>query len=416
MARAITLLLAFLPLTSCGFFWSVDEWTWTDGSQPPGQRLGWQNPASDESFSFEGAESACRDLRWDGLTGWRVPTFDELVSLWTPAHQGCNWKKGLYGECSSFWAVDENGTKYVVPFNTDQAPVREPYIPGHGGDNHSVRCVRDPASGADASTDDDAVETIDSPDAPPDLHEMDPVPERDGPEELEDPDIEEVPPGPVWVSIPGGSYEMGCSPGDGSCESYENPRHTVTVVTFAMTETEITQGEYLAVTGSNPSQFSSCGASCPVERVDWNQAKAYCEAIGGRLPSEAEWEYAARAGTTTPWTCVDATSSCLGGIAWYCLNSGGTTHPVKGKTPNAFGLYDMLGNVWEWVEDCWHDSYTGAPSTGGVWSGGDCSNRVLRGGSWEDVVIVVEDLRVSHRGWSISPGTWAYHVGFRCAR
>lgn len=221
----------------------------------------------------------------------------------------------------------------------------------------------------------------------------------------------ETPPGLVWVTIPGGTYEMGCSPGDGSCESNENPRHTVTVATFAMTEAEITQGQYLAVRGSNPSAFTSCEASCPVEQVSWNEAKAYCEAVGGRLPSEAEWEYAARRGTTTRYYCGDD-PACLDGIAWYHDNSGNTTHPVKGKTPNAFGLYDVLGNVYEWVEDCWHDDYSGAPSTGDVWSGGDCSIRMLRGGSW---FTYDWDLRVSYRNRN-SPDSRFNLLGFRCAK
>ena len=236
----------------------------------------------------------------------------------------------------------------------------------------------------------------------------------DGPGDPDAVDIgEEVvtPPVPVWVSIPGGTYEMGCSPGDDICYSWENPRHTVTVATFAMTEAEIKQGEYLAVMGESPSYFSSCGASCPVDQVTWYQAKAFCEAIGGRLPSEAEWEYAARAGTTTRYYCGDD-PACLDGIAWYLENSGNTTHPVKGKTPNAFGLYDMLGNVWEWVEDCWHPDYSGAPSTGEVWSGGDCDYRVSRGGSWH---YAGGGLRVSWRD-RYNPDSWYGNFGLRCAR
>ena len=250
-----------------------------------------------------------------------------------------------------------------------------------------ARCVMDPASGADASTDADTVETIDAPDAP------------------------ETPPGLVWVPIPSGTYEMGCSPGDGTCESFENSSHPVTVSAFEMTETEITQGQYLAVTGSNPSLHAGCG-DCPVEQVTWYQAKAFCEAIGGRLPSEAEWEYAARGGTVTPWTCGDATSSCLSDIAWYSGNEGGASNPVKGKGVNGFGLYDMLGNVWEWVEDCWHGDYMGAPSSGIVWTdGADCTYRVLRGGSWS---AVVGNLRVSKRERD-NPDLRNV-IGLRCAR
>ena len=226
-----------------------------------------------------------------------------------------------------------------------------------------------------------------------------------------EPDAQELPPGLVWISIPAGSFEMGCSPGDDECRSQESPRHIVTVSAFEMTEMEITQAQYKALVGSNPSHFAGC-PNCPVEYVDWYEAKAFCEAIGGRLPSEAEWEYAARGGTTTPWTCGDTTSSCLGDIAWYDANAGGTTHPVKGKATNAFGLYDMLGNVYEWMEDCWHEDYDGAPSTGEAWVTGGCGIRVLRGGSYLDLVV---HLRVSIRGGAVPDG-YGINVGFRCAQ
>jgi formylglycine-generating enzyme required for sulfatase activity len=100
-----------------------------------------------------------------------------------------------------------------------------------------------------------------------------------------------------------------------------------------------------------------------------------------RLPTEAEWEYACRAGSTTRWFFGDDVS-LLGEYAWYRANSRNTTHPVGGKKPNAWGLYDMLGNVWEWCQDVWHDDYQGAPQDGSAWLAGDGSVRVLRGGSW----------------------------------
>ena len=226
-------------------------------------------------------------------------------------------------------------------------------------------------------------------------------------------DATELPPGLVWVSIPGGSFQMGCSPGDEFCTSYENPTHLVNIAAFWMTETEVTQGQYQYVTGENPSYHPECH-DCPVEQVNWYQAKAFCEAIGGRLPSEAEWEYAARGGTTTAWTCGDATSSCLGDIAWYDDNSGGSSHKVKGKGVNGFGLYDMIGNVWEWVEDCWHDDYTGAPSTGIVWTdGADCNYRVSRGGA---VRYYERQMRVSKRERpGRGPDDWDWYGGLRCA-
>ncbi|MBN2359970.1 MAG: formylglycine-generating enzyme family protein, partial [Deltaproteobacteria bacterium] len=226
-----------------------------------------------------------------------------------------------------------------------------------------------------------------------------------------------LPPGLTWIPIPGGVYEMGCSPGDTSCESDEIPRHTVAISAFEMTATEITQAQYQAVVGSNPSSNTGC-PTCPVETIRWQQARNFCAAIGGRLPSEAEWEYAARAGTTTRYYCGD-NAACLGGIAWYYDNSdtggGHATQPVAGKTANDFGLYDMLGNVWEWNEDCWHIDYNGAPATGVVWTGGaneHCEYRMVRGGSYHPDD---DDLRVSYRG-IFDPSNPDETIGARCAR
>jgi len=229
----------------------------------------------------------------------------------------------------------------------------------------------------------------------------------DVPGEPDAPDEPELPPGLVWVAVPDGSFEMGCSPGDSDCYSSEEPRHTVNVPAFRMTETEITQAQYEWLTGDSPSYFSAC-PECPVETVTWHQAKAFCEAIGGRLPSEAEWEYAARAGTTTRYYCGDD-AACLDAVAWY---TGSATHHVGEKTANAFGLYDMLGNVWEWVEDCWHSDYTDAPSTGEVWSGGDCFYRVSHGGSWNNNS---RGLRASFRN-RLVPDNMGRYFGFRCSQ
>jgi eukaryotic-like serine/threonine-protein kinase len=146
--------------------------------------------------------------------------------------------------------------------------------------------------------------------------------------------------------------------------------------------------------GNNPSSFK--GDDLPVENVSWNDAQEFVKKLNTagatgrsplrfRLPTEAEWEYAARAGTQTAYYFGDD-ADYLGDYVWYSKNSGGQTHPVGQLKPNAFGLYDMLGNVWEWVEDTWHDSYAGAPADGRAWidPGGE-SNRVLRGGGWRYV-------------------------------
>ncbi len=204
---------------------------------------------------------------------------------------------------------------------------------------------------------------------------------------------------------------MGCIPGDANCRADENPRHVVTVTAFEITQTDITQGQFWSVIGNNPSGFLSCGCDCPVETVKWSDALDFCESIGGRLVTEAEWEYAARAWTNEIYYCGND-PSCLDAIAWYSANSGGATHPVCGKQPNAWGLCDMLGNVDHWVND-WYDAsyYQNSPQNDpqGPSSGTD---RVVRGGSFGDDATT---LRISARGW-IAPDSAVDAVGFRCAR
>jgi hypothetical protein len=156
---------------------------------------------------------------------------------------------------------------------------------------------------------------------------------------------------------------------------------------FWLSQTPVTQTAYKRVTGKNPSHFK--GDQFPVESVTWLEADAYCKAVGGRLPTEEEWEYAARAGTT------GETDGNLDDIAWHRNNSGGTTHPVGQKKPNAFGLYDMLGNVWEWM---------------GEWFDGTGKYKSLRGGSWD---FNPEYVRVSGR-LRIEPEVRFNDFGFRC--
>ena len=188
---------------------------------------------------------------------------------------------------------------------------------------------------------------------------------------------------PEMVVIPAGSFEMG---------SYDDadsrPVHRVNVAGFLLGETEVTLGQWRAVMGSNPSSSSNCGDDCPVERVSWNDAQDFARRLSQqtgkqyRLPSEAEWEYAARAGSNAKWSFGDVESQ-LSDYAWFSANSQNKIQRVAQKRPNAFGLFDMHGNVWEWVQDCWHGDYSGAPTDGSAWTTGCISiSRVLRGGSW----------------------------------
>ena len=219
---------------------------------------------------------------------------------------------------------------------------------------------------------------------------------------------------PELVVIPAGRFMMGSNDGDAS----EKPIHPVNIKQFAIGKTEVTQAQWQAVMGSNPSYFKNCGSNCPVEQVSWNDVQQFIQKLNAktgqsyRLPSEAEWEYAARAGSQSKYSFGDSEDQ-LGQHAWYKSNSGNSTKPVAGKQANAFGLHDMYGNVWEWVEDCWHDNYSGAPTDGSAWTTSCTENRrVLRGGSW---LYYPADLRSANRDWG-TPDVRGGNSGFRLAR
>ena len=181
--------------------------------------------------------------------------------------------------------------------------------------------------------------------------------------------------------------------------------------TFELGKYEVTQAQWEAVMESNPSEFK--GGDRPVERVSWNDAQEYLSKLTARndgyryrLPTEAEWEYAARAGT------AGDTTRNLDSLAWYHGNSGGQTHPVGQQQPNAWGLYDMLGNVWEWCQDWYDANYYGNSPTEDPRGPSSGSNRVLRGGSWSGGAGVV---RVAYRDGG-SPDSRTDGIGFRCVR
>ncbi len=220
---------------------------------------------------------------------------------------------------------------------------------------------------------------------------------------------------PEMVVVPAGSFRMGDLSGGG--DSDEKPVHRVTIPRpFAAGRSEVTQAEWEAVMGSNPSRFK--GARNPVERGSWNDALEFARKLSAktgkryRLLSEAEWEYIARANTNTKWFC-GSNESCVGSVAWYGSNSSGETHPIGQKSANGFGIYDLHGNVWEWTEDCYHDSYNGAPTNGSAWtSGSDCHRRVLRGGSW---YYILRNLRSANRN-GLTSTYRGNRFGFRVAR
>ncbi|MGC2166826.1 MAG: formylglycine-generating enzyme family protein [Gallionella sp.] len=208
---------------------------------------------------------------------------------------------------------------------------------------------------------------------------------------------------PEMTVVSAGRFEMG--------DAYN--KHTVTFSRpFAIGKFEVTQAQWGAVMGEYPSQFGSC-ANCPVENVSWNDTQEFIKKLNAktgrqyRLPSEAEWEAACRGGEKQQYCGSDDVKS----VAWYGENSDGTTHPVGQKQANAYGLYDMSGNVWEWVEDGWHKTYDGAPVDGTAWQASD-SSHVLRGGSWYFDPWIID---AADRNWNV-PSFRYGTLGFRLAR
>jgi formylglycine-generating enzyme required for sulfatase activity len=218
-----------------------------------------------------------------------------------------------------------------------------------------------------------------------------------------------------YVWIPPGSYMMGCSPGDDECFEDEKPSHGVTISKgFWIGQTEVTVGAYKRFAGATGRKmpvsptFNSgwTNDGMPIVNVTWNDAREYCTWAGGRLLSEAEWEYAARGGS------AEARYGNIDEIAWYFGNSGRQTHEVAQKRPNGFGLLDVLGNVFEWVNDWYDDTYyQNAPTQDppGATSG---QYRVLRGGSWYNSP---KSVRVSVR-YRSNPEFSYNNNGLRCGQ
>lgn len=227
---------------------------------------------------------------------------------------------------------------------------------------------------------------------------------------------------PEMVVVPAGEFVMGSAEGIGSKQ--ERPSHKVTIAkSFAVSKFEVTFEEWDACVASGgcshrPDDRNWGRGRQPVINVSWRDAKQYTAWLSNktgvpyRLLSEAEWEYAARAGTTSRFSFGDE-EAALSDYGWSTYNSELKAHPVGEKKPNAFGLYDIHGNASEWVEDPWRDSYIGAPSDGSAWvEGGDPSRRVVRGGSWH----TKSDLLTSTFRWGSFAEGRSYLTGFRVAR
>ncbi|MEB3310593.1 MAG: formylglycine-generating enzyme family protein [Snowella sp.] len=222
------------------------------------------------------------------------------------------------------------------------------------------------------------------------------------------------------VYIPGGTFMMGSPASEKKTDwsdGREEEQHLVTLEPFWMGKFAVTQKQWRAIMGWNPSRFKN--DQHPVEQVSWNHCQQFCQKLSEftgknyRLPSEAQWEYACRAGTTTPFNCGETLITDLvnyDGTEVYAAEKNeifwDSTEEVGLFPPNAYGLYDMHGNVWEWCEDEWHDNYDEAPSDGSAWvdNHSDSDGRIIRGGSWHSHPIYCRSANryYFHRNFSIS--------------
>jgi len=238
---------------------------------------------------------------------------------------------------------------------------------------------------------------------------------------------------PEMIDIPAGSFEMGCVSGI-DCKAREKPVHMVVIPAFQMAKTEVTAELWAACVAAKgcsyePETNGWIEPGMPVRYISWDDVQVFIAWLNAetnshyRLPSEAEWEYAARAGTVTPFNtghCITDQQANFEGNAFKaaeCYQEGKNRKkvlPVASFPPNAFGLHDMHGNVWEWVEDCWHQNYDNAPTDGSAWQGADseCERHTMRGGTWHGAVSYMRSAYRFRYPKEIRTGG----LGFRLAR
>jgi len=223
----------------------------------------------------------------------------------------------------------------------------------------------------------------------------------------------------VMVNIPAGTLTMGCMTGRDNkgvaCDKDEFPAHNVSIPAFQLGKYEVTQGQWRAIMGRIPLALKNCDDNCPVGNVSWDEAQVFIQKLNAktqnqfRLPTESEWEYACRGGEASLY----CGGNQLDELAWHSKNTQGFARPVGNKKANAFGLFDMTGNVWEWVQDCRHASYTGAPVSGNAWETAcEGDRRRIRGGGFDSDT---KSARAAFR-LSFAPSTRYFYTGFRLAK
>jgi len=215
-----------------------------------------------------------------------------------------------------------------------------------------------------------------------------------------------------FVQVPGGAFIMGKPRGEGFRAPQGNekaPRHRVTIKPFLICRTEVTQSVWDALSGADERRFEN-SPETPIEGVSWFDVTEWCQRAGLRLPTEAEWEYACRAGTDTLYSFGDDDGQ-VSDYAWIADNSQGTPQPPGRKNPNAFGLFDMHGNLWEWCQDWYKEDYVGTPVDGSAYEEGGGTMRVYRGGGFS------RDDKYCRAGnrYRCAPDTRHFMLGFRPA-
>ena len=223
---------------------------------------------------------------------------------------------------------------------------------------------------------------------------------------------------PEMVAIPEGKFLMGSKDDPFAlpiASKDETPQREVAIQSFSIGKFEVTQGQWFLIMGETPSRFR--GRDLPVDKVSWDDVQEYLFKLSMktgknyRLPSEAEWEFVARAGSQTAYPFGDDLKLSLD-FAWSAANANRQPQQVGGKQPNKFGVHDMQGNVLEWTQDCWNSNYVGAPNDGKPWVSGECTSRVVRGGAWGRT----DEMMRSARRFSYPKNTRIEEQGFRVAR
>ena len=375
------------------------------GTSPPnelvarvrgGQTLAWQ-PAADGKLQ---SASPAPDLAG---TRWNSPARSVALSVAGAAGQGgAPWTAGIESD-GVVWLRRPGSSEGVSLQRSEQQGLASGLVARVGNDEKTVSL----ALATDAG--EVALFLIKLPSAKP-------APEPLPPKEPPPPQCAEC---PEMVEIPAGSFSMGSPDSEPGRSPDESPTRRVTIAKFSLAKTEVTQGQWRAVMGSNPSTFKKCGDKCPVESVSWADAQSYIQRLNKqtgrryRLPSEAEWEYAARAGSTAayPWGNGIGLNyaNCAG---CRSLWDGKSTSPIGQFQANRFGLVDMIGNVSEWVQDCYEMMAYSGPSTGNrALESLNCPDRVVRGGAWNTSAA---DARAAFRTGSPTANRSSY-TGFRVA-